>query len=195
MTDIFGPLGFNVLTAPDGYTSIDMVEEHQPDLLLLDISMPDISGWDVIRILRDEKAATVPIAIISANPRNEADTEEFSHTLRSYIMKPVNIPDLLETTRDILGLTWIYDDTDYVEADTSFPTDLSAAEVPTEEELDELRALGEIGHVRGVLSYLDELEERQPDLLRVLNYLRATMHDIDFTEFDNTLNRLEAFDG
>jgi signal transduction histidine kinase/CheY-like chemotaxis protein len=193
MQDIYLPLGFKVVTASNGADCIQCVEDHKPDMILLDVSMPDMTGWEVVKTLQQKRASMVPVVIISANPRSEAENNKLSHALGGYIMKPVNIPDLLATTEEILGIEWQYVSLEVPELESGFPTHLTAADVPIQTDLSELRRYGDIGHVRGVLNQLDAIEEKQPDCAQVIAYLRTTMHDIDFTEFDNCLTKLEEF--
>ena len=50
--ELLEPLGFNVITAPDGVACLALVDEHRPNLVLLDVSMPRLNGWMVARRLR-----------------------------------------------------------------------------------------------------------------------------------------------
>ncbi|BBI61536.1 hypothetical protein HSBAA_28420 [Vreelandella sulfidaeris] len=63
--------GFEVVTAEDGEQALARVKDAQPDLLLLDISLPGISGFDVLERLRSEEAtAQLPIIMLTAHGRD-----------------------------------------------------------------------------------------------------------------------------
>jgi len=69
------PTGYSVISAPTGEEGIDMAKHHQPDLILMDVIMPGLNGFQATRILRKEKLTQdIPIIIISGN---EQATEKF----------------------------------------------------------------------------------------------------------------------
>src|SRR5512138_1175783 len=57
-------LGYNVLSAADGATGLDMVLKHEPDLVILDIMLPEMDGWEVCKAIR--KTSVVPIMMLTA---------------------------------------------------------------------------------------------------------------------------------
>ncbi|MFN3233609.1 MAG: ATP-binding protein [Alphaproteobacteria bacterium] len=194
MRDIFEPFGFTFLGAPNGRSCIDLLRKHKPDLLLLDISLPDMRGWQVVKILREEDRSEIPIVIISADPRKVAQQDELSQVQSAYFLKPVDVPKLLETTRKILGLTWTYAaETDETITTPKFPTRLSAEQIPAPLHLTALRQLSGIGDVKGVLRQLDQILAEQPETDAVIRYLRERMYEIEFGDFDAALTTLERF--
>jgi PAS domain S-box-containing protein len=68
-------LGCTVLTAPDGPTGLEMARTHQPHLILLDLMMPGMNGWEVLRTLKsDEKLRGIPVVIASVVARDHKAT-------------------------------------------------------------------------------------------------------------------------
>lgn len=82
---------YNLLTAMNGHEALRRAEENRPDLILLDIVMPDISGFDVLRKLKSS-AATKEIPVIIITGRDNPDDEEKSFLLGAldYMTKPFN---------------------------------------------------------------------------------------------------------
>jgi DNA-binding response OmpR family regulator len=61
--------GFAVATATDGYDALDQIDEHPPDAILLDLSMPSMDGWRFLEACRgDARWAGIPIGIVSGAP-------------------------------------------------------------------------------------------------------------------------------
>ena len=97
------PLQLRILTARDGQETLDIVEEHRPDLILLDIMMPRRSGFEVCRILKqDPRYQDLPIIMVTA--LNEvADMERARESgADHYLSKPVNKLELLTRVRSLL---------------------------------------------------------------------------------------------
>lgn len=96
--------GHTVETFGDGAGLLERAEERAPDLVLLDINMPGLSGWDVRRELRkDPDHAEVPVVAVTARggtgvEGSARDALEFA----DYIRKPFRLPDLLERVEDAL---------------------------------------------------------------------------------------------
>jgi signal transduction histidine kinase/ActR/RegA family two-component response regulator len=92
--------GYKVLEASDGTIAVTEARQHRPDLVILDVNMPGLSGFDVARLLRTEKStARIPIVILSVeDPRQSADIGAAAH-----LTKPVEIESLLRTVARLLG--------------------------------------------------------------------------------------------
>jgi len=92
--------GFNVLEAEDGVTGLELARKEQPDLVLLDVMMPGLDGWDVARKLAaDPKTRDIPIVFLTARA-DAADRRQGEHLGGvGYIVKPfdpVGIGDLVD---------------------------------------------------------------------------------------------------
>lgn len=96
--------GFETLLAKSGIEAVAQIEK-KPDLVLLDIMMPDMDGWDVFRKIR-EKDSTIPIAILTAKAQN-IDRLLGLHVLKAddYIIKPFGKNELIGKVRKLVGLT------------------------------------------------------------------------------------------
>ncbi len=96
--------GFETLLAKSGIEAVAQIEK-KPDLVLLDIMMPDMDGWDVFRKIR-EKDSTIPIAILTAKAQN-IDRLLGLHVLKAddYITKPFGKNELIGKVRKLVGLT------------------------------------------------------------------------------------------
>ena len=87
---------FQFRTAANGQQALDAVAAQKPDLILLDLMMPGIDGFEVIRRLReDPKTADVQIVILSALNSNEDVVKGFNVGANDFIMKPIIMEKLL----------------------------------------------------------------------------------------------------
>ena len=87
--------GFEVLTAGNGLDGIKIAQESNPDLILLDIVIPGISGYLVCKNLKeDEKTKGIPIIVISARTSKDDIEKIFSFGAQDYIAKPFSLPQI-----------------------------------------------------------------------------------------------------
>lgn len=92
------PFHFVIEKANDGQTALDIVACKKPDLILLDLMMPGINGYDVIRQLRSqEETKQLPIIVISALNSNEDVVKGYSLGANDFLTKPI-IMDRLHTS-------------------------------------------------------------------------------------------------
>lgn len=89
--------GYDVVTACDGQDALDKIRQQAPDLILLDVMMPNLNGWQVAEALQaDEATRQIPIIFLSARAM-EADVEKgTSLGAVSYVTKPFDPIDLME---------------------------------------------------------------------------------------------------
>ncbi len=87
---------FKLRTATNGQLALDAVAQEKPDLILLDLMMPGIDGFEVIRRLReDPETADIQIVILSALNSNEDVVKGFNVGANDFIMKPIIMEKLL----------------------------------------------------------------------------------------------------
>jgi two-component system cell cycle response regulator DivK len=99
--DVLVASGYRTLEATNGGQAVELATTHSPDLVLMDIQLPDISGVDALGRLRaDARTAFVPVVALTAQAM-EGDRERFlAAGFDGYLSKPVNVADLLATVKD-----------------------------------------------------------------------------------------------
>jgi len=98
--DVLGATGYLTLEATTGGEAVEMATEHTPDLVLMDIQMPDIDGVEALRRLRaDARTASLRVLAVTAQAM-QGDREHFlAAGFDGYLSKPVNVQELLGTVR------------------------------------------------------------------------------------------------
>jgi DNA-binding response OmpR family regulator len=102
---ILGRRGFDVTGANGGLEGLETVQREKPDLVLLDLMMPDMDGWEVYqRIKSDEDLREIPIVVVTAKAQS-IDKVLGLHIAKvdDYITKPFGPQELLESVEKILG--------------------------------------------------------------------------------------------
>jgi len=92
---------FALLEAADGLTGLRIALDEQPDLVLLDLRLPDVDGFEIARRLRaDPRTAWIPIIAVTAHAMAGADLEALANGCDDYLAKPVDEELLLVKVRE-----------------------------------------------------------------------------------------------
>ncbi len=90
--------GYAVIAAADGEEGLSKVRSARPDLVLLDIVMPKVDGWQVLKAIRndeDEATRKLPVVMLTANRQTSSLVESQSQKATDYLMKPFDIETLM----------------------------------------------------------------------------------------------------
>jgi len=95
-----------VAEAGNGLEAIDAVRQHRPDVVLMDIRMPEMDGPDATRLIRQGSGpeATIPIIAVTADAIIEKRQGYFDAGMNACVTKPINLPDLLAAIDDVMGV-------------------------------------------------------------------------------------------
>ncbi len=102
---ILGRKGYQVIGATGGQEGLDVIREHVPDLILLDLMMPDVEGWDVYQQVRaDEALKHIPVIVVTAKAQN-IDKVLGLHIAKvdDYISKPFSPQELVDSIEKVLS--------------------------------------------------------------------------------------------
>jgi two-component system cell cycle response regulator DivK len=98
--DVLEATGYRTLEATTGVRAVELAAEHRPDLVLMDIQLPDVDGVETLGRLRaDRRTAAVPVLALTAQAM-DGDRERFlAAGFDGYLSKPVDIAGLLATVK------------------------------------------------------------------------------------------------
>lgn len=187
LTNLLEPLDFTVFPAQSGEAGLEIAAREQPDIVLLDISMPGESGWDICRTLRARMGPAMRIVMVSANAHefNRGGDGQAPHD--RFLMKPVDLDALLDVLADQLQIRWASDT-----PDPPVPAMLAGAPLPqlppeTQPILAEIERKAVIGHVRGIEASIRLLESTVPEAAPLAAILHAYLDRFDLKGLINAV--------
>ena len=184
-----GELGFEISHASDGHTALALAEKGQFDAVILDVSMPGISGWETAAHLRAVHGRSIAILMLSANAdeRHGIDRQAANHD--HFLLKPIDLSVLIDALGRLLTLNWIWPKTASTpksEESVSGAPLSDAARVHTEK----LKSLVRIGHVRAMEEEIRNLERADPSAAPLVAKLYDCLDRFDLTALGRTLEDL-----
>ena len=103
LEDRFQKYGIDVRTAMDGFSALVVLEDYQPDLILLDNVMPKMSGRELAEKLKaDERYKDIPIIMFSAVADADEREAAFEAGVADYILKPANFSEILQRISKVM---------------------------------------------------------------------------------------------
>ncbi|MDD2876855.1 MAG: hybrid sensor histidine kinase/response regulator [Acidiphilium sp.] len=186
LEDALAPLGFEVLSAPDIRSCLDLAQSAQPDLFVLDLSMPDGDGVGLAERLRAAGHGHTPIILVSADAGEVARLRAHASPFDALLVKPLDLRQLLDDIGRLLHLTW---ETGNVAPNIANHLEPALSRlVPY---AGELRRLAEIGFVRPLRDRIDELTLADPEAAPVLVDLRRLLDEFRLPELIAALAGLD----
>jgi CheY-like chemotaxis protein len=164
-------VGFETIEATNGKDAIEKMELWNPDLILMDLRMPVMDGFEAIRRIKlSEKGSGIPIIALTANMFDGDRKRIELMNIQGYICKPFSENELLGTIGNIMGITYIY------EEDTDLPDEINPNDEGIANEVskltDNLRhkmldtlAVADIKQLKKIIN---SIEENHPDLSQFL---------------------------
>ncbi|MEP3264153.1 MAG: response regulator [Hyphomicrobiales bacterium] len=102
--DLLHSQGYETVEINNGLLALDLAREHQPDLILMDIQLPEVSGLDVTKWLKeDDELKDIPVIAVTAFAMKGDEERIRNGGCEAYISKPISISIFLETVRSYIG--------------------------------------------------------------------------------------------
>jgi class 3 adenylate cyclase/CheY-like chemotaxis protein len=110
LADVLGARGYEVVTAVNGAEGLERIEKDSPDLVLLDVMMPGMSGYDVCRKIRANPATTMlPVVMVTALDPSQERVKGIEAGADDFLTKPIHQPEILARVRSLLRVKSLYD--------------------------------------------------------------------------------------
>ena len=102
--DLLDAHGYRILQTKDGMEALDIAREHHPDLILMDIQLPEVSGLEVTKwIKEDDELKSIPIIAVTAFAMKGDEEKIREGGCEAYIAKPISVTSFLKTVEQFLG--------------------------------------------------------------------------------------------
>ena len=102
--DLLEVHGYTTLQTRDGREALDLAREHRPDLILMDIQLPEVSGLEVTKwIKEDEDLKSIPVIAITAFAMKGDEEKIRDGGCEAYIAKPISVANFLQTIEEVLN--------------------------------------------------------------------------------------------
>ena len=110
LKDLLTMRGYAVVTASSGLEGLEQIEKERPDLVLLDVMMPGMNGYDVCRRIRENPATGVlPVMMVTALDPGQERIKGLEAGADDFLTKPINQPELLARVRSLLRIKELWD--------------------------------------------------------------------------------------
>ena len=177
-------IGFNCFEASNGKEGLKKVEEIKPDLIVTDISMPEMDGLEMMKILRKNQAfSNVPIVVSSASVYEKDGKQSLAAGANEFLPKPIQVDDLLQVLRNYLQLEWIYATTEQkLEKSLNEVSIEKELVVPSGAEMDKLFDLAMRGNIIGIKKLLNNIESSDKSFKPFVAKVRELADDFQFKQ-------------
>lgn len=191
--ELLEPLGFNVLTASSGKECLALTELYKPNLILLDVAMPEMDGWEVGRQLRRIPRDRPAIIMLSAFAPDIQKTmiKAADQIHDDYLIKPFDLRALLGKIYALLDIEWIYE-SEASETRPSLAAATAREAIPHQGDIDELIRLGQIGYVRGIQEKLTEIESNSSAHRDFTGYMKGLIDGFDLNRYLAVLEQVRS---
>jgi signal transduction histidine kinase/DNA-binding NarL/FixJ family response regulator len=166
LVNLLEPLGFEVAEAENGREVIEMVQTLKPDVILLDMIMPEMTGFEAAQAIRSLPAVKDVVIIAASASAFERDKEQsLLMGCNAFLSKPIEVGKLFDLLGTLLRLEWTYAEIPAAGGGNGAAAEAEMAQVvtPPLEELNsllEMATLGRMGRIRERVSQLEQADDR-----------------------------------
>ena len=186
------PLGFDILEAVSGQAGLKLLDQSQPDAIIVDLVMPEMDGFEMTRRIRQNPDLQA-VVIIACSARTFSSDRDASLQAGcdNFLAKPIQSAELLGQLQHHLGLEWVYAEE---RLDTqganglNYSSEQSSFTVPPPEVLDKFSVLASRGNLKEIIRQAADLEQRDPmyqPWAQHLQHLAKTFQDEKILQFIN----------
>lgn len=186
------PLGFIMREAASGRECLEILQQHRPDAVLLDINMDDLNGWQTAQLIRSNVGPDLPIIFVSADPFENRPELLEAVGCQGFVSKPVIESELLDLLARVLQLEWVHESNLPHTPEVPSVKRESADKLPLPDELrHSLIGLARMGNAIGLRGLLRSSAEQEPAIAEVLQSLTVHVDRFDFSALIERLKETE----
>ncbi len=183
MINVLESIGFCCFEASNGKEGLKKAEDIKPDLILTDITMPEMDGLEMMQILRNnQEFSQVPIIVSSASVFENDIKQTFAAGADEFLPKPIQIDEFLKFLQKYLQLEWIYAKNEKKEEHINQGIVDREIIVPPVAEIEKLFDLAMRGNVNGIENLLDGLESSDKNYQPFVTKVRHLADNFQFKQ-------------
>jgi signal transduction histidine kinase/PleD family two-component response regulator len=195
------PLGFEICEADDGSKGLEKIREFKPDLIITDLVMPGMDGFELIRQIRNSPDFQwLPILVLSTSVLEGHQPGDSTDFCNGFFSKPFRVEQLLARLQEHLNLTWIYQDFEKEKAESDKDrmnlSDIPSLVSPLRESYltsaRKLIELAQMGHFEGIIALLEQIEKTDSELQAFVEKIR---HFANNYNSDSIIELVERYFG
>jgi len=180
ITNMLEPIGFEVIEAADGQEGIEKATQLKPDLIITNLMMPVMNGFEMTQRLRRLPECQDTLVIASSASVFESDRQRSRDAgCDDFIPKPIQSEELLEKIQNCLGVVWI---TEALEASTRNNKEAGAISVPPPTELLTLYQAAQIGDITAIEEEATRIRQLSPEYVAFANKLLQLAQEFEEQE-------------
>jgi signal transduction histidine kinase/DNA-binding response OmpR family regulator len=195
--NLLEPIGFTVVEASDGQNGLTKALETKPNLIITDIVMPVMDGYEFIQQVRQsETLKKLPVIVSSASVSSMDRQQSLDVGGDDFLPKPVQVDELFQMLRQHLQLTWVYESTLSGDESLSSSTPKVSADpsttlaIPSSEVLTQLLELAKQGRLKKLSEAVKALEQQDPKYQPLVKHLLELSQGFQVVELEVFIQKL-----
>ncbi len=190
-TNLLEPLGFSLIEADNGKTGLEQLQAHHVDLVILDLAMPVMDGFEVLQFIRQSELYCDQKVIVSSASVSHKDAQmAIEAGGNAFLAKPVNSHDLFKEVSELLALAWTYEKEPDIQRDSQPPEGSRTPEavvVPPAAKLEDLLELAASGIVLSLREQLEQLIAKESQYREFATPLLSLAQQFKVEEIEDIL--------
>ncbi|NJM19257.1 MAG: response regulator [Richelia sp. SM1_7_0] len=171
--NLLSPIGFELIEAENGKDGLEKAIISQPDLIISDINMPIMNGWQMLKQIRNLDKLQNSLFIVCSVSTSERDSQKAIQAGANYFLdKPVKSKELYRTLAKQLQLTWVYSNNETTKTISSNSRQKKQIVIPAASELTMLLEFAKQGKIKGIkheLERISQLDQQYQDFVDELD--------------------------
>jgi PAS domain S-box-containing protein len=187
LSQLLGPLGFEVMLAESGKEALERVDAIQPDAILMDMRMPELDGWEsTARLKACPERQAIPVVAVTAGAFEEDERRAIDAGADAYVRKPFRQDELLAVLGRLLGLEFRYEEEERPVPDEPSGDSLPVPDVSglPSDVLSLLRRAVQEGDIAELMVTLDSWQDAAP---RAVEFVRRLAENYEYEELEQLL--------
>jgi len=192
LVNLLTPIGFNLIEAVDGEQALQLAYKHSPDIIITDIVMPTIDGFELVRQIRNSTILNKTIIFaVSASVFEIHHQKSLAAGCDIFISKPVKAEILLDLLQQHLNLKWIYDHQEQVSQSTPTPSPILPVELigPSSEQAADLFEHLTLGNLRQALITATQFAQQDEKLVPFVQEIERLVKNYEIVQLENLVKK------